>query len=236
MGWNLRFQASNNYAEFASGLIGDVGQSTYSFLTTLKLRAYPSVSRGILGSGGTTQRNGLAISPTGALEVWQGDVLRYSTPNFVVDLNQYHSYRINHLFDGEWTFLKDDVLLHTSTFSTPSLIWVGASALNRIGALSSSGTAPEIDLKSLEISGLVNDRTWSADLSGGLGNILRTTAGTNQASLVNFTGATNSWWVPDDPVWTTKPLKYWNGSAWVTKPLKYWNGSAWVTKPLKRLG
>jgi hypothetical protein len=32
-------------------------------------------------------------------------------------------------------------------------------------------------------------------------------------------------------VFTSKPVKVWNGANWAVKPLKFWNGTSWITTP-----
>lgn len=227
MSWYLRFNTTTCYVSIPTGQNADAGQSTWTFGAKLKISAYPSASAGILGTNGTTSKNGFAISNQGALEIWHNNTLRASSPAFVVPLNQEVEIQIGHLISGETAWSINGSVVHNSTFNTAGLTWVGTNTLNAIGKLSSSDTTLQMDLKEVRTEGMQNSRTWSAPLSNGTGTTLPTTNGTNQGTLLNFTSPI---WVSDAP---NKPLKYHNGTTWVTKPLKYFNGTAWVTKPLK---
>lgn len=205
MSYRLRLNPAGSsgteFVSLATGITGNVGTQTYSYRVKGILNALPTVAGtpgafGFIGTTATGQGNGICVYSTGAVGLVSGNTPRYGTSAGFLSVGVPFDFTISHISTGAWT-ITDNItttVVASGTF-TASTSWSGS--LNNIGRLSSTTVHYlNADIEFIEVTGQhVNGRTWDANLSNGTGVILPTTVGTNQGTLTNFGGATDSWWV-----------------------------------------
>lgn len=200
----LRFNpdgsSGNNYVSFATGITGNVGTQTYSYRVKGILNALPTVAGtpgafAFIGTTATGQGNGICVYSTGAVGLVSGNTPRYGTSAGFLSVGVPFDFTVSHINTGAWTITDNltSTVVASGTF-TASTSWSGS--LNNIGRLNSSTTHYlKADIELIEVTGHTNARTWDANLSGGTGDILPTTVGTNQGTLVKFTTVDADKWI-----------------------------------------
>lgn len=202
MSYVLRFNpdgsSGNNYVSFVTGITGNLGTQTYSYRVKGILNALPTVTGtpgafGFIGTATNAQSNGICVYSTGAVNVISGGSLRYGTSAGFLSVGVPFDFTVSHISTGAWTITDNltSTVVASGTF-TASTSW--SSSLNNIGRLNSTTTHYlKADIELIEVTGHTNARTWDANLSGGTGDILPTTVGTNQGTLVNFPMDNREW-------------------------------------------
>jgi hypothetical protein len=192
--------SNDNFVSLASGITGNVGTQTYSYRVKGILNALPTVAGtpgafAFIGTTATGQGNGICVYSTGAVGLVSGNTPRYGTSAGFLSVGVPFDFTISHINTGAWTITDNltSTVVASGTF-TASTSWSGS--LNNIGRLNSTTTHYlKADIELIEVTGHTNARTWDANLSGGTGDILPTTVGTNQGTLVNFTTVDADKWI-----------------------------------------
>lgn len=154
-----------------------------------------------------------------------GTVLSSAAGAAVVGVN---TIKVERTSGGLWQLTVNGVTVSTSSTAAAAPMTYLA---RRVATTYFSST---VAVRSVTTVGGTYSTAWNSSNAPSTGTTWTSTGG-QAATLTNFTGATDSWWVfySGGGGGTTQRMKYWNGSAWVAKPLKYWNGSAWVEKSIK---
>lgn len=205
MSYRLRLNPAGSsgteFVSLATGITGNLGTQNYSYRIKGILNAMPTVAGNtgafaFIGSAGNAQSNGICVYSTGAVNVLSGGTLRYGTLAGFLSAGEPFDFTVNHVNTGAWTITNNitSTVVASGTY-TASTSW--SASLNNIGRLNSSTTHYlNADIELIEVTGQhTNGRVWDANLSNGTGTILPTTVGTNQGTLTNFGGATDSWWI-----------------------------------------
>lgn len=162
-----------------------------------------------------------------------GTVLTSAAGAVTVGIN---TIKVERTSGGLWQLTVNGVTVSTTSTAACAPM---AYLANRV---QNSYTNTNIAVRRVATSGGAYSTSWDGTNAPSTGATW-TSSGGQVATLNNFTGTTDSWWVFyssggstaatqiklfDGTAFTNKTIKRWNGSAFVDVTLKRWNGSAFV--------
>lgn len=201
MPYVLRFNpggtSDGDVVTFTTAITNNAGTSAWTAEFRLKLiSGYPTTGNWYILGSNATGVSGIALrqaSGDGALAILTGGTFRVaSSAGYILNDGAFHTYRIEHDAGGALRFYRDgDTTPYFSTTYTTS----GSFNCNRFGAGSTTATVfTPMELEYFEYTGSTGGRRWDATLNtAGTGDVLPTTVGTNQGTLVNFPTDNSEW-------------------------------------------
>ena len=187
----LRSDGVNDVAQFASAItIASLGTQAWTFRYKGNITA-PAGTTAIAGTSSSSTVAGPAVSTTGQMIIRSSaNVTVATSPAGFVIFGEDHKYECDHLAGGAISWKRDDIEVGTGSY-TGGASWTN---INQFFRATSAATARlQADTEYIEFVGTVNANKWDANLSGGTGNALPTTSGSNAADLINFPTNGDQW-------------------------------------------
>lgn len=187
----LRSDGVNDTPQFPDAItIASLGTLPWKCIYKGNITA-PTGTVAIAGTSAGSTAAGPAVSTTGQMIIRSSTNVTVATsPAGFIIFGEDHKYECDHAAGGGISWKRDDVEIGTGSY-TGTQAWTN---INQFFRASGSATARlQADTEYIEFVGTVNANRWDANLSGGTGNVLPTTSGSNNANLVNFPTDGTQW-------------------------------------------